>query len=174
MTLTGTLEVICTIPAGIETQGTIDFTQWTRDGQDLPQFDGVRQILVSCSPGETFVIGLTVGFDPDDPAAPPGLSMGSTSFTCRGKPPRVTSLECGPYRTQYLVCETRWVDGADPSRVQYVGYSTPNAPVVTTDPVRRISTLRFRCLPGNVRIIATVIDSIDQRGSGETTAACPQ
>ncbi|MEV6302365.1 hypothetical protein AB0M02_23320 [Actinoplanes sp. NPDC051861] len=78
MALTGTLDVVCTIPPDVDDRK-IDFIQWTTDGNARPDLNERRQILVSCSSGQTLVIGLTIGFDnPDD-----GQSTGSTAFTCR-------------------------------------------------------------------------------------------
>jgi hypothetical protein len=115
MTLLGTLEVICTVPADGEDRR-IDFIQWTRNDAPLPQFDDIRQILVSCSPGETFVIGLTIGFD--DPAD--GQSTGSTRFTCRGVPLEITSFACesfGDYGYASFYCDLYWEGGTEPHQV---------------------------------------------------------
>jgi hypothetical protein len=149
-TLTGTLEVLCTVPADVEDR-TIDFIQWTRDGNPLPQFDDIRQIRVSCSPAQAFVIGLTIGFD--DPGQ--GQSMGSTRFTCRGEPLKLTFFDCDTGNS-LLVCGVFFEGGTSPITVSW------NINGVERPDLLNNTVIRTGCVPGRpYRAVVTVRDAFD-------------
>ncbi|MFI6497895.1 hypothetical protein [Nonomuraea typhae] len=149
MVLTGTLDVICTVPAEADGRR-IDFIQWTRDGNPLPQFDDIRQILVSCSPGETFVIGVTIGFTEDVEQI-----MGSTRFTCRGKPLRLTYFDCDTGNS-LLVCGVNFEDGTSPITVSWNIDGVPRPDLLNN------TVIRTGCVPGKpYRAVVTVRDPFD-------------
>ncbi|TDD34162.1 hypothetical protein E1287_17610 [Actinomadura sp. KC06] len=115
--LTNTPDVVCAVPAEFDNRP-VESIEWTRDGDPLPQFDDIRQILVSCKPGQTFVIGLTLHLADD--LIP---SVGDTQVTCPGStapPPRISGFFCYAddlYGNPFY-CDLFWEGGTDPDEVQ--------------------------------------------------------
>ncbi|MEV4898929.1 hypothetical protein AB0K48_57360 [Nonomuraea sp. NPDC055795] len=167
--LTNTPDVICTIPVEFDNRP-IELIEWTKDDDPLPQFDNIRQILVSCSPGEQFVIGLTVEFADD---IIPGV--GDTPVTCPARTAAITSFTCGPQPlgVNYVLCEAVWAGGVDPVTAEWFSPRARRQPVVNTDAAARRTTAAFDCNnPGGPELtfttLVTVTDAIGSRASVST------
>lgn len=167
--LLGTPDVICTVPA--DTDGRrIDFIQWTRDGNPLPQFDDIRQILVGCTPGETFVIGVTIGFIEEVEQ-----SAGSDRVTCPSPPPTVTAFTCSAYGTVTAPfrCDFYWSGGTDSEQVT-VSTNGGQGPV-TTYPGQNYARVTGSCYPYQITsVTATVTDAASRRASATRNGFCPK
>ncbi|QXJ24622.1 hypothetical protein AGRA3207_005987 [Actinomadura graeca] len=170
-TLTGTPEVICTVPA--DTDGRrIDFIQWTRDGASLPQFDDIRQILVGCTPGQTFVIGVTIGFIDDVEQ-----STGSDRVRCPGStapPPEITAFSCDQAGSEYyrhFDCYLSWTGGTDPTQVQIS--SNTNMGRRTNHYDQDYVTFQGTCRGvNNPYVSVTVFDAVGRRADASLSAFC--
>jgi hypothetical protein len=174
MTSLGTAEVICTVPP--EADGLrILFIQWTRNGGSLPQFDDIRQILVSCSPGESLMFGVRIGFDGIDDDDPGGIIEGSTQITCPSPPPTVTAFNCSAYGTVTAPfrCDFYWSGGTDPEQVT-VSTNGGQGPV-TTNPGQNYARVTGSCYPYQITsVTATVTDAAGRRASATRSGFCPK
>ncbi|MFI0405338.1 hypothetical protein [Actinomadura sp. 3N508] len=142
----GTPEVLCAVPAEFDNQP-VSSTEWTKDGNSLPQFNNIRQIIVSCTPGQAVGIGLTLGFA--DGRIP---RLGSTRITCPGKPLKLTYFDCDT-GSALLVCSVIFEGGASPITVSW-NINGAERPDLLNNTVARTG-----CVVGRpYRVIVTVRD----------------
>ncbi|MFI6540715.1 hypothetical protein ACIBHY_50230 [Nonomuraea sp. NPDC050547] len=132
--LTNTPDIVCTIPVEFDNRP-IESIEWTKDDDPLPRFDNIRQILVSCTPGERFVIGLTVTFADD---IIPGV--GDTPVTCPSRTAGIRYLNCDS-GAALVVC-TAQIDGTPPFRITWKMNGTEQTYF------RDSSTMRVGCVVG--------------------------
>ncbi|MBB5077790.1 hypothetical protein [Nonomuraea endophytica] len=167
--LTNTPDIVCAIPAEFDNRP-IESIEWTKDNAPLPQFDGIRQILVSCTPGRQLVIGLTINLADD--LIP---SVGNTPITCPSRTASITSFTCGPQPrgVNYVLCEAVWAGGVDPVTAEWFSPRARRQPVVNTDAAARRTTAAFDCNnPGGPELtfttLVTVTDALGSRASVST------
>ncbi|MFC4049991.1 hypothetical protein ACFOY4_09880 [Actinomadura syzygii] len=166
--LLGTPNVICTVPS--DTDGLrIDFITWTKNDSDLREFDDIRQINLSCTPGETFVIGVTVGFIEEV-----DQNTGSTPVTCPGsRPPAALRIESGECSRDQngpgFTCHARWAGGVDPATASWQVTTRRPAPYVITDAGARVTEAHFSCnynqAESDYRTTLTVRDAVGAQAS---------
>lgn len=94
-------------------------------------------------------------------------------------PLRITSFTCGPMPrgTGYVQCTATWDGGVDPSSARWLSPRARRQPVVTTDPISRITTAAFDCNnPGGPELTFTtqvvVTDSLGTFASSAMTIPC--
>lgn len=141
--------VICTVP--VDTDGLrIDFISWTKDGKDIPDTDDIRNISVPCTPGETFEIGVTVGFIEEV-----DQNTGSTQATCPGKPLKLTYFDCDT-GASLLVCSLNFEGGTPPITASW-NINGAERPDLLNNTV-----IRTGCVVGKpYRAVVTVRDRFD-------------
>ncbi|MFI6300066.1 hypothetical protein ACIBEJ_51330 [Nonomuraea sp. NPDC050790] len=133
--LTNTPDIVCTVPVKADGRNT-DFIGWTSNGDPLLRFNNIRNILVSCEPGETLEIELTIIY-----SLGVEETMGDTRITC---PDRRTAgiryLNCDS-GAALVVC-TAQIDGTPPFSTTW----TMNG--VEQTYFKNSSTLRVGCVVG--------------------------
>ncbi|MFB4320479.1 hypothetical protein [Actinomadura sp. 21ATH] len=166
---TGTPDVVCAVPAEFDNRP-VESIEWTKDDDPLPRFDDIRQILVSCEPGQTLVIGLTLRLADDlNP------SVGDTRITCPSPPPTVTAFNCSAYGTVTAPfrCDFHWSGGTDPEQVT-VSTNGGQGPV-TTYPGQNYARVTGSCFPYQITsVTATVTDAAGRRASATRNGFCPR
>ncbi|MFI6478677.1 hypothetical protein ACIBH1_12135 [Nonomuraea sp. NPDC050663] len=166
---TNTPDIVCAVPAEFDNRPVVSI-EWTKDNEPLPQFDDIRQILLSCEPGQTLVIGLTLSLADDLIPA-----VGDTPITCPSPPPAVTAFNCSAYGTVTAPfrCDLTWSGGTGPEQVT-VSTNGGQGPV-TAYPDQNYARVTGSCFPYQITsVTATVTDAAGRRASATRTGFCPR
>jgi hypothetical protein len=99
----------CAVPADPEDR-VVDSIRWTRSGDPLTKFNDIRQIPLTCSPGEAVTVGLTVTFK-----EPAGQATGETLFLCAPSAPLTLNFFDCDTGAGLLVCSVIFAGGINPT-----------------------------------------------------------